>query len=335
MIPRTIPTWQEKNWQEELSAMITEPKALFSMLGLPQEKLAEAEQAAKLFPLKATRSYVSRISPKDLGDPLLRQILPLGVEVEKQSGYSDDPLQESHFNPAPGLIHKYRGRVLLIASPHCAIHCRYCFRRNFDYEANQPSRQDWQQAFNYIREDDSINEVILSGGDPLALSDRHLQWLFDELASIAHVDTLRIHSRLPIVLPSRVTQSLLGVLNSSSFHCVVVVHANHPQEIDTEVGEALRQLRQQGVHLLNQCVLLNGINDSADTLERLNRELFNHGVLPYYLHMLDKVNGTRHFDVTQQQAKALHAELVQRLPGYLVPKLVREIPGENAKSAVL
>ncbi|WP_188149693.1 EF-P beta-lysylation protein EpmB [Teredinibacter waterburyi] len=334
MIHRTIPTWQTRSWQDELSQLITEPEALFTTLKLDLGHLEAAKQAANLFPLRVTQSFLNRMKPGDIADPLLLQVLPLAEEFNQHPDYSADPLEEAESNPVPGLIHKYRSRVLLIGAPQCAINCRYCFRRHFDYQANSPSRAQWLDALSYIRSTQDIDEVILSGGDPLVISDRQLAWLIDELSAIPHLQRLRIHSRLPIVLPSRVTPELVNILTSSRLQPVLVVHCNHPQELDSEVGAAFALLRNQGITLLNQTVLLKGINNVAETLIQLSKELFKLGVLPYYLHLLDKVEGTTHFDQNERDAKGLHMAMLAHLPGYLVPKLVREEAGATSKTPV-
>jgi len=250
-------------------------------------------------------------------------------------GYGNDPLEEADANKVPGLIHKYHGRVLLILTGHCGVHCRYCFRRHFPYADNQPSRQDWSQAFDYIRNDVSISEVILSGGDPLAVPDRHLQWMIDEIARIAHVQRLRIHSRLPVVIPSRVTSELVVMLAQTRLATSLVIHANHAQELDDHVMHALAPLRQAGVTLLNQAVLLAGINDDAEVLIALSERLFAIGVLPYYVHLLDRVAGAAHFDAGADLIPSLRDALLARLPGYLVPQFVREVPQAASKIPIL
>lgn len=334
MIQRTIPTWQSLSWQEELSSLITDPAQLITQLELPESLLEQATLANSLFPLRATSSYVARIQKGDINDPLLRQILPIGAERSSPAGYSADPLEEEAFNPAPGVIHKYHGRLLLVSASQCAINCRYCFRRHFDYQANTPSRAQWQESLAYIRSNPSIDEVILSGGDPLAVSDKQLAWLVEQIESIPHVARLRIHSRLPIVLPNRITSDLVNCLKNSRLQCVMVVHSNHPNEIDQQVEKQLQQLRTAEITLLNQSVLLKGVNDSASCLVSLSKRLFQCGILPYYLHLLDKVAGASHFDVSGTQALALHKELLATLPGYLVPKLVREVPHATSKTPV-
>lgn len=320
------------DWQTLLSDLISDPEELLELLELDARHCPYSLDALKQFPLKAPRPYVARIQKGDWRDPLLRQIWPAPDEDSNIEGFVADPLGEEGYNPVPGLLHKYQGRVLLTAAPHCAIHCRYCFRRHFDYHANSPSRSQWQAAFDYIAGDDSIEEVILSGGDPLALSDRHFSWLMERLADIPQLTTVRIHTRLPIVIPERITQDLLSCLNDSRLRVVMVVHCNHSQELDAAVGDSLRTLGDYGVTMLNQSVVLRDVNDSSTTLIELSKSLFQLGVLPYYLHMPDRVAGTEHFDVSQHQAEELITALHAALPGYLVPRLVREIPGEQGKT---
>jgi EF-P beta-lysylation protein EpmB len=333
----TSPGLKLKNlssWQHELNHLVTDPRELIESLQLGEQWLAPAIAAAKAFPLRATQSYVDRIEPGQPDDPLLRQILPLHAELQENENYSVDPLGEQQANKAPGLIHKYHGRVLLVFAPQCAINCRYCFRRHFDYKGNTPSRQQWQQAIEYIRQNQSIDEVILSGGDPLVVADKHLSWLIDELNGILHVQRLRIHSRLPVVLPQRITPELLALLKNSRLDCVMVIHCNHPQELSGEVVDTLQTMRDQGLALLNQSVLLRGVNNDSRTLIKLSKQLFTVGVLPYYLHTLDKIAGAAHFDLSDQEIKNLYRSLLKKLPGYLVPKLVKEVQGKLYKLPV-
>lgn len=334
MIPHTIPTWQHKSWQEQLTNQITKPADLLSRLSLDNQWLPAAERAAALFPLRVSEAFVSRMRPGDPNDPLLLQVLPLGEEFAVTPGYSEDPLEEEKSNPAPGLIHKYHGRVLLIAAPHCAINCRYCFRRHFDYRQNTPSRTEWQAALAYIKIRPEIDEVILSGGDPLMLGDKQLRWLLTEIDAIPHITRIRIHSRLPVVLPDRFTSTLLQLLSSTRAQMVVVAHCNHSQEIDQSVEAVFEALKQAGITLLNQTVLLKNINDSANILIELSKRLFQSGVLPYYLHLLDRVSGTAHYEVDELDARRLREELLAQLPGYLVPTLVKEEPGAPSKTPI-
>lgn len=335
MILRSLPTWQTADWQQELNNLIVDPQQLLQIVGLDMQWLAAAQESARLFPLRATHSFVARIKPGDPDDPLLRQILPLQEEQLAVPGYEDDPLAEQRFNPVPGIVHKYRNRVLLITATQCAINCRYCFRRHFPYSDNQLRRDQWQVALDYIKGDPHINEVILSGGDPLSVGDRQLQWLAGELANIAHVQRLRIHSRYPIILPGRITDALVAILTGTRLKPVLVIHCNHPQELDQTVSDALARLHRAGVTLLNQTVLLQGVNDDSDTLAALSEVLFRSNTLPYYLHLLDKVRGAAHFAVEDARARQLYQALLGKLPGYLVPKLVRELPDATSKTPIV
>lgn len=323
-----------ETWQEILSDLITDPQELLQILRLDAESSPYSLDALNQFPLKAPRPFVERIKKSNWQDPLLRQIWPSKFEEAHTEGFVADPLHEEEFNPVPGLLHKYQGRVLLTAAPHCAIHCRYCFRRHFDYQANSPSRAQWKEAFDYIANDSSIEEVILSGGDPLAISDKQFNWLLEQLANISTLTTVRIHTRLPIVIPQRITPELARCLSETRLRVVMVVHCNHRQELDSEVFDVFDILRDVGVTLLNQAVVLKDVNDKSEALIDLNKALFQHNVLPYYLHMPDQVAGTEHFYVTDQHAKELIKTLHASLPGYLVPRLVRENPGERGKTRI-
>jgi L-lysine 2,3-aminomutase len=331
MLQRNLSSWQRPRWRQALAEAINDPLELLNLLELPPDALSVSQRAALQFPLRVPRGYVARMRKGDPGDPLLRQILPAGAEEVESAGFDSDPVGDLDTMPVPGLLHKYRGRVLLIATGACGIHCRYCFRRHFPYGDANPAPGAWRLALDYIAADPSITEVILSGGDPLALPDRRLAGLAEQLGAIPHVKRLRIHSRLPIVLPERIDAELLEWLSASPLHKVMVVHANHPNEIGDDTVRALRNLQGRGVTVLNQAVLLRGINDSAEILSALSETLFAAGVLPYYLHLLDKVRGAAHFDVSEASAAALITILQNRLPGYLVPRLVREIAGAPAK----
>ncbi|MBB5211352.1 EF-P beta-lysylation protein EpmB [Microbulbifer hydrolyticus] len=321
-----------RRWQEEMADLVTDPKELLDLLQLDPHQLPQLAAASGLFQLRVPRPYLRRIRPGDPLDPLLLQVLPSAAELQPTPGFSDDPLQEASANPVPGVVHKYRGRLLLITAGQCAVNCRYCFRRAFPYSDNHLNRSQWQQALAYIREQSDLREVILSGGDPLVMSDRQLGWLARELAGIPQLDKLRIHTRLPIVAPSRVNRELLGWFTTSRLKPVLVLHCNHANEIDQHVRDALGLLRAAGVTLLNQSVLLKGVNDNQQTLADLSDKLFDAGVLPYYLHQLDRVQGAAHFEVSDEHALTLVEQLRHRLPGYLVPKLVREVPAEKSKT---
>lgn len=271
------------------------------------------------------------MAKKDPFDPLLRQVLPVRGELADYAGYSADPVGDLAAEAVPGVLHKYRGRALLINTGACAIHCRYCFRRNFPYADHQLNHSQEALALDYLRNDATLKEVILSGGDPLLLSDARLAAFLQKLDAIGHLQRLRIHTRLPIVLPARVTENLLKLLSGVGKHVVLVVHCNHANEINPRVGSALDTLRKAGIMLFNQSVLLRGVNDSAAVLCSLSEALFAHGVVPYYLHLLDKAAGTGHFEVPEAHARGLMKDVQTALPGYLVPKLVRDRPQALAK----
>ncbi len=321
-------------WQQALVNAITDPEELLQILRLDSHWLPAARAAARLFPLRVPRGFVARMQPGNPHDPLLLQVLPLAAELQETPGFVSDPVGDMHSRIAPGVLHKYQGRALLIATGACGVHCRYCFRRHFPYGNETASGGHWQRAVEALRADPSIHEVLLSGGDPLSLNDRRLRELTDQLQQIPHLRRLRIHSRQPIVLPERVDRQLLDWLNGIRLQKVMVLHANHANEISTEVREASSALREAGVTLFNQSVLLKGVNDSVATLSALSEALFAAGIQPYYLHLLDRVQGAAHFEVTETAAQALLRELVSTLPGYLVPKLVREISGHASKTPV-
>ncbi len=329
MIPRTLPLWQ-KSLQEAVSR----PSELLELLRLPREVLGSTDQAraaADQFHLKVPRRFVDLMEPGNPDDPLLRQVLPVAAETTIAAGYSADPLEETGKDPAPGILHKYQGRVLLVLTGSCGIHCRYCFRRHFPYPERGWNHRDHEAALECLRQDPGIEEVILSGGDPLSVGDEKLADLAQELQAIPHLKRLRIHSRMPVLLPERIDGAFLRWFCEGRLQPVMVVHANHPRELDGEVRSALLRLRQRGVSVLNQAVLLRGVNDRVEDLKELSEGLFEAGALPYYLHLLDRVQGAAHFDVPQEEALQLVARLAACLPGYLVPRLVREIPGAKAK----
>jgi len=328
MITASTPTRQRSpsRWQADMASAITNPLELVTELGLDPALVAPAEAAGTTFRLRVPRSYVSRMRPGDPNDPLLRQILPIGAELADTAEYTADPLGEQAALRAPGLLQKYKGRALLITTSACAVHCRYCFRREYPYSATRLN-----EALNEIASDSSIEEVILSGGDPLSLSDARLASLTDEIQRIPHVRRLRVHTRQPVVLPSRVDAGLTEWLTQLRLPVVFVLHVNHANEIDADVRAACALLRDSGVTLLNQTVLLRGINDDAGLLADLSRALFEAGVLPYYLHVLDHVRGAAHFDVPEERARLIAGQLAAQMPGYLVPRLAREIYGAPAK----
>ena len=319
------------SWQRSLAGAVRDAEVLISELRLPAEFLEPARRAAELFPLLVPRSFLARMEPANPRDPLLLQVLPLGAEFEEVPGYRADALEEADAHLAPGLLQKYAGRALLIAAGACAVHCRYCFRRHYPYGEEPRRLEDWEPAFQVIEGDSSLREILLSGGDPLMLTDERLAKLWSRLDQIPHLRRIRLHTRLPIVLPDRVTETFLNQLRTSRLTPIVVVHANHPREVAADCAESLKTLVRAGVTVLNQSVLLKNINDSADALTELSERLIGLGVMPYYLHQTDRVRGTAHFAVPDETARALIAELRRRLPGYAVPRLVREIPGEPHK----
>ena len=321
------------SWQKELANVITDPKTLLELLDIPPENYQQHFAARKLFPVRVPRPLLSRINKGDINDPILKQVMPLDVEFSITDGYVEDPLEE-HDTVAPGLLHKYKHRVLMMVKTGCAINCRYCFRRHFPYADNSPNKARWQQALSYIQNHQEINEVIFSGGDPLMASDEHLQWLIDEIEKISHIRRLRIHTRLPIVIPQRITPALVKTLSSTTLKVTVVFHINHANEIDESVIQAIEPLRAARIPLFNQSVLLKGINDKANTLATLSERLFDIGIQPYYLHLFDKVQGVAHFDISEEVAKKIILQLMAILPGFLMPKLVREIAGESSKTPI-
>lgn len=301
------------------------------MLGLEAAGLRLSGEAAAQFPLRVPHGFVARMHHGDPHDPLLRQVLPLDAEMQPMPGFTLDPVGDSAAKAGHGVIRKYRGRALLIATGSCAIHCRYCFRRHFPYAEETAAAAGWRDAVAAIRADDSIDEVILSGGDPWSLATPKLVELTDALATVPHLKRLRVHTRLPVVLPERVDEALAAWLAALPWPVTVVLHANHANEFDAHVDAALARLRGAGAMLLNQAVLLRGVNDSVDALAALSERGHAAGVLPYYLHQLDRVQGSAHFEVADDTALRLHRELAARVSGYLVPKLVREVAGDPGK----
>jgi len=331
--PIVIPT--DTDWQQQLANAVSDAVVLLRMLGLDLAWLSDRVDVETPFRLRVPHTYIARMRHGDPDDPLLLQVLPARAEAIPSPGFSHDPVGDHDASITPGLLHKYRGRVLLLTTGACGIHCRYCFCRHFPYAEANPARSHWQEALAQISADTSIEEVILSVGDPLSLSDARLRELSKALDVIPHLRRLRIHSRLPVVLPARITPGLLQSLEATRLQTVMVIHANHAHEFDAEVDQALDRLRKAGVTLLNQSVLLKGVNDSSDALAALSERMFQSGVLPYYLHLLDRVQGAAHFEVPEAQALALMAELRACLPGYLVPRLVREETGKGSKTPII
>lgn len=318
-------------WQRQLRDAVREIGELERLLELPDGSLGRHTGSSDRFELLVPRSFVARMRKRDPDDPLLRQVLPAAEEDAEHAGFGPDPLAEQPL-ARHGSIAKYPGRALLITTGACPVHCRYCFRREFPYAGQTAARDDWQPALATIRATPGVREVILSGGDPLSLSNERLARLIAQLESVPGVETLRIHTRFPIVLPARVDAGLLGILDATRLDTVVVVHANHPAEIDEAVTAAARALKRSTDYLLNQSVLLRGVNDDAATLIRLSERLRRCGIVPYYLHLLDRVVGAAHFEVPADEAAAIVAAMRADGPGYLVPTLVRDVPGELSKT---
>jgi EF-P beta-lysylation protein EpmB len=325
----------KQSWQQQLRGAFKSIDDLCHYLQIAPDDLPISQTATRNFPFKVPLSFAASMEKGNLHDPLLRQILPVDDEMIIQAGFNNDPVGDLQAATVAGVLHKYHGRALFITTGSCAINCRYCFRRNFPYSELQLSKQTEDSAIQYIRGDTSLSEVILSGGDPLLLSDSRLKDLIQQLGSIGHVKRIRIHSRLPIVLPARITDELIETLTRSPVKIVLVVHCNHANEINDRVTAGLKILKKAGIALFNQAVLLKGVNDDAEVLCLLSEKLFAQDVIPYYLHLLDKATGTVHFEVCESEALTLIAKVQASLPGYLVPKLVRERAGALAKEVLI
>jgi EF-P beta-lysylation protein EpmB len=331
MITASLPSAQPAPWQRQWRESITDPRELLAALGL--DAIAEPIDfpARDAFPLRVPRAFVARMRHGDPHDPLLRQVLPLRREHDAVEGYGVDAVGDLAARAGTGLLHKYEGRALLVATGSCAVHCRYCFRRHFPYADEGAAADRWRASIDWLASRPDIDEVLLSGGDPWSLATARLHELTDALRGLPHVRRLRVHTRLPVVLPDRVDAELLRWVRGLHLPLVVVVHANHPAELDAGTAAAFADLRGAGATLLNQSVLLRGVNDDEDTLAHLSATLFDQGVLPYYLHQLDRVAGAAHFAVPDARALVLADALHRRLPGYLVPRLVREVQGAPGK----
>ncbi|GLQ01238.1 EF-P beta-lysylation protein EpmB [Pseudoalteromonas tetraodonis GFC] len=322
-----------KNWQKELANVVTCPKVLLEMVGLSSQVHENDIKARSLFPVRVPLPFIKKIRHGDANDPLLLQVMPRHQEFLTKSGFNKDPLLEQD-NNQPGLLHKYKSRVLVMFKTGCAVNCRYCFRRHFPYQENQLNKRSLIDALSYIQADKNINEVILSGGDPLMAKDDAISWFLDELEQIPQIKRMRIHSRLPVVIPARITEQLCERLAKSPLKVIFVNHINHANEIDSDFKNAMNMLKQANVLLLNQAVILKDVNDTVDAQINLSEALFDTDVMPYYLHLLDKVEGASHFDIDEAQAIKIMAELLEALPGFLVPKLVREIGGQKSKTPI-
>lgn len=334
MITRTASSWHTEDWQFALSDSIRSLEALCEALNLPLEAVADGKLGENGFPVRVPKHYLSKIKPGDIQDPLLLQILPVLAESQPHPGFVADPLAEKHSNPQTGLLHKYQSRVLLVLTGACAINCRYCFRRHFPYQQNQLTGEELFHIQSYLMQHPEVNEVVLSGGDPLLTSNVRLAKLLKIIETVPHITRIRIHTRLPVVIPQRVDQGLIDVLAACSLKSILVTHVNHPNELDENFDLAMSYLKGAGVTLLNQSVLLKGVNDTVAVLGQLSERLFAANILPYYLHLLDPVAGAHHFDVQEAQARQLVVALQGMLPGFLIPRLVREIPGKSSKTLI-
>lgn len=324
-------TATREEWLQQLSDVITDPEELLQILSLQNHpELRKGIDARRLFALRVPRTFVARMRKGDAADPLLRQVLTSQEEFFDAPGYSADPLEEQH-SIVPGMLHKYYNRALLLVKGGCAVNCRYCFRRHFPYHENPGNKSSWAKAMEYIAQHPELDELIFSGGDPLMAKDNELDWLISEAEKIPHLQRIRIHSRLPIVIPARITDALCQRFAVARIQIILVTHINHANEIDIDVKNSMNKLKNAGVVLLNQSVLLKGINDSSQTLINLSLALFNSGIIPYYLHVLDKVQGAAHFMIDDDSAKNIVREMLEKTSGYLVPKLTREVGGKPSK----
>ncbi len=323
-----------EDWLSQLADVITDPDELLRILNVDASPELQAGcDARKLFALRVPRAFVARMEKGNPRDPLLMQVLTAREEFLEAPGYSTDPLEEQN-NAIPGLLHKYQNRALMILKGGCAVNCRYCFRRHFPYNENQGNKRTWQHALDYVAQQPELDEIILSGGDPLMAKDHEIDWLISALEAIPHIRRMRIHSRLPIVIPARITDELVARFTRSRLQVLLVNHINHAQEIDDAFRAAMVRLKQAGVVLLNQGVLLRGVNDQPQILADLSNALFDAGVMPYYLHVLDRVQGAAHFMVEDDEAREIMRGLMKLVSGYMVPKLTREIGGEPSKTPI-
>ncbi|ALB01750.1 hypothetical protein ACH24_03415 [Francisella persica ATCC VR-331] len=317
------------DWKKALKESFYSPIELLEFLQLDSDQAKVSLNITRKFKMIVPRSFADRMQKGNINDPLLKQVLPTVDEEVIDQAYSSDPLEEKNYNKVPGLLYKYQGRVLLIGQTSCAVHCRYCFRKEFDYKGNIPGRKDWLKAFEYIANDKSIEEVILSGGDPLLNNDEVLEFFIENIQQINHIKRLRIHSRIPVVLPERVTTKLLKALSEHRLDTILVIHVNHPNELDDNVSEVLKKIHKSGIIILNQSTLLKDINDDANVLYTLSTKLIKAKVIPYYIHSLDTVSGTRHYSV--DNAKDIMKKLSEICSGFMVPVLTKEIPGYPSK----
>jgi EF-P beta-lysylation protein EpmB len=320
-------------WQKELANAVKNPQQLLKILEIEQQNDLISQFAKQQFPMLVPLPFVKKMQKGNINDPLLKQVLPIIDEERIVEGFTFDPLVEQN-NNQKGLLHKYKSRVLIILKTGCAVNCRYCFRRHFPYADNSVNKNQLNEIINYIQQHPDVNEVILSGGDPLMSKDKQLFELIDLLETLPQLTRLRFHTRLPVVIPSRITPMLVSRLQQSRFNIVLVLHINHAQEIDADFAAAMKLCHQAGIQLLNQAVLLKGVNDNIESLVALSEALFSVNILPYYLFLLDKVQGAAHFDINEKEAQLLHKQIQAELPGYLVPRLSREVAGQQSKTLI-
>jgi L-lysine 2,3-aminomutase len=326
-------TNRSTNWQQSLRNAARTVDELLSLVQLRVEDVLDSD-ATNSFPLLVPREFIARMRPGDPRDPLLLQVLPRRVEQENTTGFLSDPVGDLASKVVPGLLHKYSSRVLLIASGMCAVHCRYCFRRHFPYEESPKALEHWKPALHAIGEDHTVEEVILSGGDPLSLGNAKLQQLVQSIEAIPHVRRLRFHTRFASMIPSRIDDGFLELMHQTRLATFLVWHINHANEIDHQVIEAAKELQRAGTVLLNQAVLLRGVNDSYEAQRDLALRLLDAGILPYYLHQLDRVQGAAHFQCEAELGVSIVTAMQERLPGYAVPRFVQEIPGAASKTLI-
>ncbi|WP_194756817.1 EF-P beta-lysylation protein EpmB [Aliidiomarina indica] len=322
----------QTSWQRELAQAFTSPSELAAFLGLPAAWVAEHESARSLFQMRVPKPFAALMEPGNTQDPLLLQVLPHAAEFEQTPGYTADPLEEKSASQIPGLLHKYQSRVLVIFRGGCAVNCRYCFRRHFPYQEHHINQRDLEAMCDYIAQHPEVNEVILSGGDPLMASDEHVIKALKRFSTLSQIQRVRIHTRLPVVIPQRLTRELGEALSALPVPVIMVLHINHAHEVSSALQDGVQQWRARGIHFLNQSVLLRGVNDSVPEQIQLQETVFNAGILPYYLHQLDRVEGAAHFAVDDSKALELHQHLLAQLPGFLVPSLVREHAGATSKT---
>ena len=322
----SIPLWR-KIQRENFTSL----EKLCTYLELNSDQISQLTESKK-FPLNLPSRLAAKIEKGTLNDPLFKQFVPLHEENHSSDDFVKDPVGDCNASQSAKYLKKYAGRVLLMPTGACAMHCRYCFRQNYSYA---PYQSGLSQELAWIDQDPSIKEVILSGGDPLSLTNDSLQEILHSICAISHVERIRFHTRFPIGIPERIDKTFLALLEACSKQVWFIIHCNHPRELDLDVLASLKKIQKLGIPVLNQSVLLKGVNDCVDTLQALCEKLAANGIFPYYLHQLDRVERAAHFEVSQTQGRQLIQELNKRLSGYAVPKYVQEIPGEPSKTALL